>query len=398
MSGTAREGVLLTGRYRLAETIGQGGMGRVWRAHDEILDRVVAVKEMRLDVGSTDEDRNIKRARAFREARATARINHPNVVRVYDVVEADERLWIVMELVEGLSLEAMVVRAGPLSVRAAVVIGGMVAHALATIHAAGILHRDVKPGNVLVERSPQVRVVLLDFGIAAIQDHQALTMVGMLVGSPDYMAPERVSGREQGPRSDLWSLGATLYAALAGASPFTRDTTLATLHAVLYEEPDLSAAGVLRPILAALLEKDPAARPSAAELIIALDELTATMNGSPVPSDRPALAAPDDSASSPPPATPQPYAMTRPRPATAPPVQTRSEPDTGREESTSGPDDDTPSGHVAPATATTTVVPPPPSRPPTTPSASPDPSAPRSYIPRKPITAFAQRVPRASGQ
>ncbi|MFF4485094.1 serine/threonine-protein kinase [Streptomyces sp. NPDC001544] len=244
----------MAGRYRLAESIGQGGMGRVWRAADEILDREVAVKEMRID-GLDAEDTRTRRERTLREARATARIDHPNVVRVYDVVDAGERLWIVMELVAGRSLEHIMATEGPLGPREAARIGlGLVA-ALRQVHAGGVLHRDIKPGNVLVEAAGN-RVVLTDFGIAAIQDAKALTVVGMLVGFSDYMAPERISGRRQGPPSDVWSLGATLCAALAGRSPFSRDTTLATLHAVLYEEPELPpGAGPLHDILAALLEK-----------------------------------------------------------------------------------------------------------------------------------------------
>ncbi|MER5749928.1 protein kinase [Streptomyces sp. NPDC002088] len=260
---------MVTGRYRLVESIGQGGMGRVWRAVDEMLDRLVAVKEMRID-GLDAEDTRTRRERTLREARATARIDHPQVVRVYDVVDEGERLWIVMELVAGRSLERVMVEDGPLSPRETARIGlGLVA-ALRQVHAGGVLHRDIKPGNVLVETGGR-RVVLTDFGIAAIQDAKALTMVGMLVGSPDYMAPERISGRRQGPPSDVWSLGATLCAALGGRSPFSRDTTLATLHAVLYEEPELpAAAGPLRDILAALLEKDPSARPSLQDVESAL--------------------------------------------------------------------------------------------------------------------------------
>ncbi|MEU2422460.1 protein kinase [Streptomyces sp. NPDC007851] len=260
---------MVTGRYRLAESIGQGGMGRVWRAADETLDRQVAVKEMRID-GPDAEDNRTRRERTLREARATARIDHPNVVRVYDVVDEGERLWIVMELVTGRSLERIMAEDGALGPREAARIGlGLVA-ALRQVHAGGVLHRDIKPGNVLVENAG-ARVVLTDFGIAAIQDAKALTMVGMLVGSPDYMAPERIAGRPQGPPSDVWSLGATLCAALACRSPFSRDTTLATLHAVLYEEPELpSGAGPLRDLLAALLEKEPTARPTLPEVEQAL--------------------------------------------------------------------------------------------------------------------------------
>ncbi|MFD3587555.1 protein kinase [Streptomyces sp. NPDC058683] len=240
-------------------------MGRVWRAVDETLDRQVAVKEMRID-GLDAEDTRTRRERTLREARATARIDHPNVVRVYDVVDEGERLWIVMELIHGRSLEWIMAEEGALSPRAAARIGlGLVA-ALRQVHAGGVLHRDIKPGNVLVENAAG-RVVLTDFGIAAIQDAKALTMVGMLVGSPDYMAPERISGRPQGPPSDVWSLGATLCAALGDRSPFSRDTTLATLHAVLYEQPELPAgAGPLHDLLAALLAKEPTARPGLAEV------------------------------------------------------------------------------------------------------------------------------------
>ncbi|WP_436851012.1 protein kinase domain-containing protein [Streptomyces hokutonensis] len=244
-------------------------MGRVWRAADEMLDRQIAVKEMRID-GLDAEDTRTRRERTLREARATARIDHPNVVRVYDVVDEGERLWIVMELVAGRSLERIMAEDGPVGPREAARIGlGLVA-ALRQVHAGGVLHRDIKPGNVLVESRAQ-RVVLTDFGIAAIQDAKALTMVGMLVGSPDYMAPERISGRPQGPPSDIWSLGATLCAALGGRSPFSRETTLATLHAVLYEEPELPpAAGPLREVLAALLEKEPSVRPGLEEVEEAL--------------------------------------------------------------------------------------------------------------------------------
>lgn len=297
-------GLLVNGRYRLVESIGQGGMGRVWRAVDEMLDRQVAVKEMRID-GLDPEDTRTRRERTLREGRATARIDHPHVVRVYDVVDEGERLWIVMELVAGRSLERVMAEEGPLSPRETARIGLGLVTALREVHARGVLHRDIKPGNVLVEGERSTgreggtesgrgtadtgntggtestggtgstgigegggrRVVLTDFGIAAIQDATALTMVGMLVGSPDYMAPERISGRPQGPPSDVWSLGATLCAALAGHSPFFRDTTLATLHAVLYEEPLLpAAAGPLYDILTALLAKEPTARPTLTHL------------------------------------------------------------------------------------------------------------------------------------
>ncbi|WP_234425802.1 serine/threonine-protein kinase, partial [Streptomyces kebangsaanensis] len=257
-------------------------MGRVWRAADEILDRPVAVKEMRID-GLDDEDARTRRERVLREARATARIDHPNVVRVYDVVDEGERLWIVMELVPGRSLEQVVAEDGPLDPPETARTGLALVAALRQVHARGVLHRDIKPGNVLVERDGG-RVVLTDFGIAAIQDTKALTMAGMLVGSPDYMAPERVSGRPQGPPSDLWSLGATLCAALGGRSPFSRDTTLATLYAVLHEEPRLPApAGPLTEVLTALLKKNPADRPDLDDLEAALRPLAFPLRTPTVP-------------------------------------------------------------------------------------------------------------------
>jgi serine/threonine protein kinase len=270
-AGGEVRGRLVVGRYRLGEPIGQGGMGRVWRAVDEVLDRQVAIKEMRLD-GMEAEDARVRRERSLREARATARIDHPNVVRIYDVVQEDDRLWIVMELVDCRSLEQVLAQNGPVDAAEAIRIGTGLARALREVHAVGVLHRDIKPGNVLIDT--RGRVVLTDFGIAAIQDATALTMAGMPVGSPDYMAPERVEGRHQGPPSDLWSLGATLCAALEGHSPFSRATTLATLHAVLYEEPQLPAVpGTLRDTLAALLRKDPAERMTLDALDTALTAL-----------------------------------------------------------------------------------------------------------------------------
>ncbi|MFG2732770.1 serine/threonine-protein kinase [Streptomyces canus] len=202
------------GRYRLTERVGQGGMGRVWRARDEVLERPVAVKELYPEGPGTDADAHTRRERALREARAGARIDHPGVVCVYDVAEEDDRLWIVMELIEAPSLERTVAGRGPLGVRETARIGLAPAQALRRVHAAGVLHRDVKPGNVLM--GPGQRVVLTDFGIAALQDAQALTRDGMLIGSPEYMPPERATGAEPGTASDWWSLGATLGTALTG--------------------------------------------------------------------------------------------------------------------------------------------------------------------------------------
>lgn len=278
---------VVAGRYRLLDVIGQGGMGRVWRAADELLDRRVAVKEMRVDGafdGSDPEDTRVRRERALREARAIARIDHPGVVRVYDVAEEDGRLWIVMELVEARSLARYVAEAGPLDERAAARVGLALVAALRHVHAAGVVHRDIKPENVLLgPEGPAGRVVLTDFGIAALQDTGRLTQTGLLVGSPEYMAPERVSGAAQGPPSDLWSLGATLCTALRGSSPFARASALNTLVAVLHEAPELpQEPGGLRPLLSALLAKDPAARPD----LDAVEEALRAVLTRPTPSSR----------------------------------------------------------------------------------------------------------------
>ncbi|WP_371652730.1 MULTISPECIES: protein kinase domain-containing protein [unclassified Streptomyces] len=324
-------GLLVAGRYRLDVTIGQGGMGRVWRAFDETLDRQVAVKEMRMN-DLDAEDSRIRRERTLREARATARIDHPNVVRVYDVVEESDRLWIVMELVDARSLEQLLVEDGPVPPREAARIGLGLVEALREVHAVGVLHRDIKPGNVLLSRTG--RIVLTDFGIAAIQDATALTVVGMLVGSPDYMAPERVGGRPQGPASDLWSLGATLCAAVGGQSPFARETTLATLHAVLYEEPQLpGTAGPLAPTLAALLVKEPDHRPTLDALATLLMPIAAPPT---VLARTPTLAAPAHTAPTPAPEAPEsplphppaPEARAREAAPTLPPPTRAPEPET----------------------------------------------------------------------
>ncbi|MFD4480917.1 MULTISPECIES: serine/threonine-protein kinase [unclassified Streptomyces] len=265
---------VVAGRYRLLDVVGQGGMGRVWRAADELLDRRVAVKEMRIDMadGPDAENARVRRERALREARASARIDHPGVVRVHDVVEEDGRLWIVMELVEARSLARYIDDEGPLDERAAARVGLALVAALRKVHEAGVVHRDIKPENVLIGAGgPAGRVVLTDFGIAALQDTGRLTQTGLLVGSPEYMAPERVSGAPQGPPSDLWSLGATLCTALRGSSPFARDEALTTLVAVLHDAPELPPEpSGLRPLLAALLAKDPARRPDLDEVEAAL--------------------------------------------------------------------------------------------------------------------------------
>jgi len=256
------QGLLLAGRYRLAESIGSGGMGRVWRAHDEVLHRAVAIKELTaaLYVSESDQPRLLARTRA--EARAAARINHSAVVTVHDVLEHDGRPWIVMELVEGNSLADEVKEQGRIEPAEAARIGVWVVRALRAAHAAGVLHRDVKPGNVLLGQDG--RVLLTDFGIAQIEGDSTITRTGEVVGSVDYLAPERVRGADPGPSSDLWALGATLYTAVEGRSPFRRTSPLSTMQAVVEEDAgELRYAGPLAPVIAALLNKDPALRPDA---------------------------------------------------------------------------------------------------------------------------------------
>ncbi|MFF5633940.1 serine/threonine-protein kinase [Streptomyces sp. NPDC012825] len=257
-------GLLLAGRYRLGESIGRGGMGKVWRAHDEVLHRVVAVKELTAGRFVAEADRLVLHARTQKEARAAARITHPGVVTVHDVLEHDARPWIVMQYVDGPSLADAAKESGTVEPREAARIGLHVLGALRAAHAAGVLHRDVKPGNILLARDG--RVLITDFGIAAIEGDSTITRTGEIVGSIDYLAPERVKGADPGPASDLWSLGATLYTAVEGTSPFRRGSPISTMQAVVTEEPPHpEKAGALAPVIVALLRKDPKRRPRADE-------------------------------------------------------------------------------------------------------------------------------------
>ncbi|GGU94549.1 protein kinase [Streptomyces filipinensis] len=250
---------MIAGRYRLLSPLGEGGMGAVWRARDELLHREVAVKEVRIPAGLPASDVERMYARLEREAWAAARVAHRNVVTVYDVTLEAGRPWIVMELVRGLSLADQLEADGPLSPQRAAHIGAEVLAALRAAHAAGVLHRDVKPANVLLANDG--RVVLTDFGIASVEGSSALTMTGEVVGSPEFLAPERALGRTPGPESDLWSLGVLLYATVEGVSPFRYDTPISTLRAVVDEElPPPRRAGPLAPVVEGLLRKDPAER------------------------------------------------------------------------------------------------------------------------------------------
>ncbi|MFE9563493.1 serine/threonine-protein kinase [Streptomyces sp. NPDC006487] len=257
-------GAVLAGRYRLVEPIGRGGMGKVWRAHDELLHRTVAVKELTAGLYVAQADRDVLHARTQKEARAAARIQHPAVVTVHDVLEHDDRPWIVMEYIDGPSLADAAKTAGRIEPREAARIGLHVLGALRAAHAVGVLHRDVKPGNVMLAKDG--RVMLADFGIAAIEGDSSITRTGELIGSIDYLAPERVTGGSPDPASDLWSLGATLYTAVEARSPFRRTSPISSLQAVVNEEPPAPThAGALAPVITALLRKDPAQRPSADE-------------------------------------------------------------------------------------------------------------------------------------
>ncbi|MGW7494226.1 protein kinase domain-containing protein [Streptomyces luteogriseus] len=280
-------GRLVGGRYRLIERIGSGGTGTVWRARDEHARCEVAVRQPRLPGGPDDEGHRRAAHRLHREARAAARVDHPAAVTIHDVVvEAEQRSerpgpvgpdeldaaealdglpWIVMELVPGESLREML-RRGPVDVREAARIGLAVLGALRAAHSVGIVHRDVKPAHVLL--GPHGRVVVTDFGIAHVQGEGFLTASGeSAAGSPEFVAPERMSGRIAGPASDLWSLGALLYAAVEGSSPFLRTTPEATLAAILAAEPpEPTRAGPLGPLIARLLVADPDRRPVAEEV------------------------------------------------------------------------------------------------------------------------------------
>ncbi|MGY0069272.1 serine/threonine-protein kinase [Streptomyces sp. QTS137] len=288
---TDARGRLVGGRYRLIEQIGSGGMGTVWRALDELVQCEVAVKQPRLPGRPGDERHRRAARRLYREARAAARVDHPAAVAIHDVVVEDDGVkdpegrdgtnglpWIVMELVRGESLHELLER-GPLPPAEAARIGLAVLGALRAAHAVGIVHRDVKPANVLL--GPHRRVVLTDFGIAHVQGEESLTAGGEFIGSLEFVAPERMSGRLAGPASDLWSLGVLLYAAVEGWSPFRRTALESTLAAVIAEDtPEPKQAGGLGPLIVRLLAKEPEDRPDAEE---AAAELEAVTSGWPKP-------------------------------------------------------------------------------------------------------------------
>ncbi|MFJ4276626.1 protein kinase [Streptomyces massasporeus] len=290
-------GRLLAGRYRVTAALGRGGMGIVWKAVDEVLGREVAVKELRTYTDAAGPELAALQLRMQREARAAARLRHPGVIAVHDIAQVDGRPLIVMELVDGPSLDDVLRERGTLAPAEAAGIGAKVMDALAAAHRAGVLHRDVKPGNILLDRSG--RVVLTDFGIATMDDPgdgsaTHLTRSGELVGSLDYLAPERAQGADPGPASDIWALGATLYAAVEGSSPFRRTSTFSTLTAIVSEPlPEPHRAGPLGPVLQRLMDKRPESRPEA-EQARALLQAVADTSGTDTPTStlRPPAATP----------------------------------------------------------------------------------------------------------
>ncbi|MFF9914445.1 protein kinase [Streptomyces sp. NPDC013457] len=308
-NGAELVGEVLGGRYRVTAMIGRGGMGVVARAVDQVLNREVAVKVLRAYTDASPAELADLRVRMEREAQAAARIRHSGVVTVHDVVEERGLPVIVMELVEGPSLDEVLTEHGPLDPREVAAIGARLMDALDAAHRAGVLHRDVKPGNVLLERAVQSgpglspaggwgRVVLTDFGIASMERSgdealAKLTQSGQIVGSLDYLPPERAQGRQPGTASDVWALGMTLYAAVEGASAFRRTSVWSTLAAIVGEPlPEPRRAGPLAPVLQALMAKEPEQRPDAARAREMLEAVAA--GGTPLPPPAPAQAQPSN--------------------------------------------------------------------------------------------------------
>lgn len=275
---------LIADRYRLVRQLGTGGMGVVWEGHDERLDRPVAVKQLRTQPGLTDAETEVVVQRAMREARINARLHHPYAVSVFDVVEHEGKPCIVMELVPSVSLTEAMRELGSLTPAETARVGSQVAAALAAAHALGIVHRDVKPGNVLIGDDGAARIC--DFGISRAYGDTTLTMTGMLTGTPAYLAPEAARGEESTFASDVYSLGATLYAAVEGEPPFGTDgNVIAVLYRVTAGEMrPLQRAGALGPLLMAMMSADPQDRPSMAEAAAQLSALAGRLSASTRPS------------------------------------------------------------------------------------------------------------------
>jgi hypothetical protein len=291
------DGRLIAGRYATLGELGRGGMGVVWLAEDRTIGRRVAIKELRLPDGVAPDERTVFEARVLREARTAGRLNDPGVVTVHDVVQEAGATFIVMELIQATTLSALVREQGPLSQAMVANLAEQLLSALAAAHAAGVVHRDVKPSNIMVQ--PNGRVKLTDFGIAQSTDDPRLTTSGVLVGSPVYMAPERLRGADADAGSDLWALGAVLFFAVEGYPAFERSSTAATMHAILTEVPFLTRChGPLASVIMGLLNTHPEARPSAEQVRGLLAQttntppegLTAQLAGPPTMRDAPPAA------------------------------------------------------------------------------------------------------------
>ena len=263
----------VAGRYVLLEPLGRGGMGAVWRAHDEVLKRTIALKEVQIPPALEGSDGDGVHERVLREARAAARLSHPSATTVYDVIDEDGRTFIAMELVDAPTLGEIVNEHGPLEPEEVARIGLALLDALDAAHEVGMVHRDVKPDNVMVTDNGQVK--LTDFGIASVKGDPRLTMSGVILGSPSYMAPEQADGKGAGREADLWSLGATLFFAVEGRAPFKKDSPIATLASVVGDPvPETQRAGSLAPAIAGVLTKDPAQRPDSSQLRRQLQAVT----------------------------------------------------------------------------------------------------------------------------
>ncbi|MDT7785456.1 MAG: eukaryotic-like serine/threonine-protein kinase [Pseudonocardiales bacterium] len=283
------DGRLVAGRYRLSQRIGSGAMGVVWTAHDERLHRTVAVKQLLLQPGLAEADTDEAKRRAMREGRIAARLQHPHAVAVYDVAEDDSQPWLIMEYLPSKSLSAVLSERGTLPPRDVASIGMQVASALAAAHNAGIVHRDIKPGNVLLGDDGTVKIT--DFGISRATGDVTVTATGMLAGTPAYLAPEVAKGYDPGSPSDVFSLGSTLYAAIEGTPPFgLSENTIALLHKVASGKVDPPRnAGPMTALLMRLLRAEPEDRPTMAE---ARDALAAVANGQAAAAFTPAVVAP----------------------------------------------------------------------------------------------------------
>lgn len=346
---TGATGQLVSGRYRLVEAVGRGGMGRVWRGHDEVLDREVAVKEVLLGDGVRPELRAQLIARTEREARAAARLRHPNIVTVHDVTQHDGTPWIVMEYIAGPSLGGLLDRERQLGWERAAGIGAALADALTHAHAAGVVHRDLKPDNVLLDGE---RPVITDFGIARVLDAtHHLTVTNSVIGTPQFMPPEQLEGKRVEAPADLWALGATLYTAVEGRPPFHGDTLTSIVVAVLTQPvPPPGRAGPLAELLVGLMDKEPGRRPDAPSVAERLRALGAGAGAGPVAPRVPAPAA-----------DPVPVLAPAPAPAPAPSRTTHG----------ASPIPTVPDSPAAIAAAPTVSAPPAPRRRPTPPPAPP---------------------------